>query len=320
MSVLTVSSPKRSLKIVTSTLTALALALTVYRLILRCVARKLWWEDACAFVALIGSIIWVVSGWLALVKSKSGEPSIIWFRMYILTYPFVVWSVRLSILLSISRIVSPSQNCRRAMVFVAGSFVSTWISLTIMFIWKYMAHRSWYTTPISSSRVASLGRPMAIFELTTDVISDITLIILPIRLLQSVKLPPCQRRLIIAAFSSCIIITIASFFRTACQVFHMLSLISTAIDIEVAFSLFVCNSLVISTRVYRMTRRNGTANDAHSSNSCASAISTAQDTPQFTTIDLTSLGGSISADHLPSSSHGDEAVERLEGDLALEKP
>ncbi|KAF8842499.1 hypothetical protein BDN67DRAFT_899151, partial [Paxillus ammoniavirescens] len=306
--------------VATSTLAVLALVLTVYRLILRCVARKLWWEDACAFVALIGSIVWVVSAWLALMKSKSGELSITSFRIYILTYPCVVWSVRLSILLSIPRIMSPSQNCRRAMFSIAGLFISTWISLTIMFVRRYMVHRNWHTTPTFSGRVASVARPMAIFELTTDVISDVTLIILPIRLLRSVKLPPCQRRLIIAAFSSCIIVTIASLFRAACQFFDMPSLIITAIDIEVAFSLFVCNSLVISTRVYRMARSNGTANDAHSSNSNASANSMTQDTPQFTTIDLTSLGDSISADHHPSSSHGDDTVERLEGNLALGKP
>jgi hypothetical protein len=69
-----------------------------------------------------------------------------------------------------------------------------------------------------------------------------------------------------------------------------------------------------------MTRRNGTANDSHSSNSNASANSMAQDTPQLTTIDLTSLGDNISADHHPSSSHGDDTVERLEGDLAFGKP
>lgn len=36
--------------------------------------RKLWWEDACAVLALMGSVICVVTSWLHFELGKTSPP------------------------------------------------------------------------------------------------------------------------------------------------------------------------------------------------------------------------------------------------------
>jgi hypothetical protein len=98
-----------------------------------------------------------------------------------------------------------------------------------------------------------------------------------------------------------------------CQVLNISTLIGVVIEIEVhdpfvpnpklshsirqvACSLFVCNSLFVTTLVYRMLRRNKTAIDANTN--LPSVYSTPKDTLQLTTIDLDALdafGSTISS-------------------------
>ncbi|KAI9568984.1 hypothetical protein HD554DRAFT_637723 [Boletus coccyginus] len=281
MATLVAPSQTRSLKIFTSTLTAVALVLTIYRVIYRYVMHRFWWEDACAVVALTGSVICVVTSWTHF--ELAGQPSVISFWIQALTSLSVVWSVRLSILLLILRIMSPSRNLRRAMIFIAGLFVLTWFSLMVAFVERCVAGHHCYTTSSQGDRENM--DPVVIFELITDILSDCTLIGLPIYSLHSVKLPLFQRRFIIAAFSSNILVIIICSFRAACQVLHISSLAGVVIEVEVACSLFVCNSLFVMTLVYRMLHRN-TAIDAETS---------LPSSDQLTTVNLDALDGFVSA-------------------------
>lgn len=186
------------------------------------------------------------------------------FWIHTLTYPSVIWfvvfsispddllstscrSVRLSILLSILRITSPSRNLRQVMVFIAGLFVLMWFSLMIMLLRGYVSSHHFGTA--ASQQDGEGTRPLAIFELigtsfsllvfcilnwdTADILSDCLLVSLPIHSLRSIKLPRPQRRLIIAAFSSSIFVTVVSSFRAVCQLFNISPFISVAIDVEV---------------------------------------------------------------------------------------
>jgi hypothetical protein len=122
-----------------------------------------------------------------------GQPSVISFWIYALTYPGVVWSVvfsvspedlldtscrlvRLSILLSILRITSPLRNLRRAMLFIGGLFVLMWFSLTITFVGRRVSGQGdWYTTPSQRDREA---QSVAIFELISTSFSVLVCCIL----------------------------------------------------------------------------------------------------------------------------------------------
>lgn len=48
--------------------------LAVYRVIYRYAIRRLWWEDACVLVAMIGSVICVVTSWLHFESGKIIRP------------------------------------------------------------------------------------------------------------------------------------------------------------------------------------------------------------------------------------------------------
>ena len=66
-----------------------------------------------------------------------------------------------------------------------------------------------------------------------DCISDAILIALPVRLLWGMNLPTKRRRMIIAIFSSSIIVTTASIFRAVSQMMSLTSLVGVATDLEV---------------------------------------------------------------------------------------
>lgn len=144
--------------------------------------------------------------------------------------------------------MSPSRNLRRAMIFIAGLFVLTWFSLMVAFVERCVAGHHCYTTSSQGDRENM--DPVVIFELismsfsvlvcyilicdTADILSDCTLIGLPIYALHSVKLPLFQRRFIIAAFSSNILVIIICSFRAVCQVLHISSLAGVVIEVEVS--------------------------------------------------------------------------------------
>lgn len=100
----------QAMTVFTSTLTAIAQLLTIYKVIYRHVMRRFKWEDACTVVALIGSVICVVTSWTQFELGEcvcliypcsvsihpthpAGKPSVISLWIYALTYPSVVWSV-----------------------------------------------------------------------------------------------------------------------------------------------------------------------------------------------------------------------------------
>ena len=162
--------------------------------------------------------------------------------------------VRLSILLSILRIMSTSRNKRRAMIFIACLFALMWCSLLIMFVTRYVSGHHFYAG--SNQQDGEGSQSLAIFELlstypsilvyliltwgTADILSDCPLVYLPIHLLRSIKLRRSQRRLIIAAFSSSILVTVVSLFRAVSQLFEILPFITVAIDVQ------VCDPIVLN--------------------------------------------------------------------------
>lgn len=97
-----------------------------------------------------------------------------------------------------------------------------------------------------------MTRPMVVFELMTDCLSDTILIVLPLRLLWNLKLPKRQKRMIFAIFSSSFVITVISIFRGVCQIVKYRTVLAPATDFETSLSLLVCNLLVIVTFLYRI--------------------------------------------------------------------
>lgn len=168
----------------------LGLVLTVFRLAYRIWLGRFWVEDAWAGVAFLCGVAAFTSCWT--YTKAVGEEGIISFWVYSFTFPSVVWAVRQSILFSIVRIVYATQHLRRLMFCLAGLFLGLWAGLVVQKAWHYGHNTSWYQT---TGKVHILmTQPMIMFELITDCLSDTILIILPLRLLWSLRLPKRQKK------------------------------------------------------------------------------------------------------------------------------
>ncbi|KAG2048759.1 hypothetical protein BDR06DRAFT_1070993, partial [Suillus hirtellus] len=205
----------------------LGLVLTVFRLAYRIWLGRFWVEDAWAGVAFLCGVAAFTSCW---TYTKAGKRSPLVHIAYSLLN-FYLQAVRQSILFSIVRIVYATQHLRRLMFCLAGLFLGFWAGLVAQKAWHYGHNTSWYHT---TGRVHNLmTRPMIIFELITDCLSDAILIILPLRLLWSLRLPKRQKRMILAIFSSSIIVTIISIFRGVCQILKYITVLALTTDLEV---------------------------------------------------------------------------------------
>ncbi|KAG2157594.1 uncharacterized protein EDB93DRAFT_1078558, partial [Suillus bovinus] len=232
---------------VTTTLLVLGVVLTIFRLAYRIWLRRFGFEDAWAGVALLCGIAVLISTWIYV--EAVGEEEIISFWIYSISFPSVVWAVRQSILFSILRIVYTTQYIRRIILGLAVLFLGLWVGLIAQKVFQYRHNISCYQA--TGKAHALMTRPMHVFELLTDCLSDTILIILPLRLLWSLKLPKRQKRMIFAIFSSNVIVTIISIFRGICQILKYTTVIATTTDFETALSLLVCNLLVVVTFLYR---------------------------------------------------------------------
>lgn len=141
-------------------------------------------------------------------------------------------------------------GCPEEYLVLHRLFLCLWAGVVAQKAWNYGRNTSWYQT---TGRVHSfITRPMVVFELMTDCLSDTILVVLPLRLLWSLKLPKRQKRMIFAIFSSSIVVTVISIFRGVCQIAKYRSVLAPAADFETALSLLVCNLLVVVTFLYRI--------------------------------------------------------------------
>ncbi|KIJ69649.1 hypothetical protein HYDPIDRAFT_73628, partial [Hydnomerulius pinastri MD-312] len=241
------------LAVVSSVLQFIGILLSIFRFWFRFRIRRLWWEDAWAFIAFLCAVALLISEWLYL--QAEWNVSVVGFWIYAFAFTCMVWAVRLSILFSVTRIIHPTQPLRRLMHALSALFLLLFIGLTAQKLWWFTEDLSWLHETAYYNEVARyMTRPMLILELCTDIIADGILIILPVRILWSVKLPKRQRRMIIAIFSSSVIVTIVSAFRATCQMMGLASFDGIATDVEVAFSSITCNMLVVATVMYRFIR------------------------------------------------------------------
>ncbi|KAF8433039.1 hypothetical protein L210DRAFT_3557429 [Boletus edulis BED1] len=100
-----------------------------------------------------------------------------------------------------------------------------------------------------------IASSVGLSQLVTDVISDVSLVILPIYLLQGGKIDRPRRILIYAVFSATLLITVVTILHSV-VLFTVQSTGTVVIGhVKVALSLIVCNLLVIVMFVYRVSRR-----------------------------------------------------------------
>ncbi|TFK62558.1 hypothetical protein BDN72DRAFT_848539 [Pluteus cervinus] len=247
---------------VNATAHLIAMSATIFRLHHRYRLRRLWWDDYWAALALLFSFGYFTT---VFMRKEPGDPTlgqkkaVAIFWMTTLFFPCEVWSARMSLAFSIIRLI-PERAIfrRRCMYALATIFGMMWLALLLQKLWVCVGDSSWTHNAMVQ---CYLGNAIGIITLCTDVISDTCLIVIPLFMLQEIRIPAGQRRLLLAVFCSSIFSSVAGVIY-AVFVFRADNLgtkrgllISLTANIKAAVTLLVCNMLVIVTYFYRTFRR-----------------------------------------------------------------
>ncbi|TFK49286.1 hypothetical protein OE88DRAFT_1809608 [Heliocybe sulcata] len=235
----------------------IAILSTAFRLVYRWRRKRFWWDDGMAGISMICCLIFLVAIWIRTDSPGVGpldEPPgarIVSYWFVSLAFTMILWSARMSILLSIVRIVPPMFHMRIIMNALLVIFPAIWVALLIQKIYRCAYNTSWTHSP---SLQCHLGKDVAITELCTDIFADVTLVTIPLRLLWNVRIPKNQRKLLYTIFCTSIITTIVSI-PHAIYVMGIAGLYEgITAHIEAGVSLIVANLLVITTFLYAFFR------------------------------------------------------------------
>ncbi|TRM64731.1 hypothetical protein BD626DRAFT_489727 [Schizophyllum amplum] len=194
------------------TLTCIAIATTLLRLGIRIHDKKLGWDDFWAGFSIIASSL-VLTGAMITLDPKPWMSQLTMVAGYYLAnsgFYATIWSCRFSILCTIMRIC-PSwwMTYFRAM---ASGFAAMWMFLFVQAIVHCESDPSWKET----TGQCSLGRPIAVAQLITDIIADLALSLAPMGMLWQSNLPKGQRVRLITVFASCFLTTLVSLAHAYC--------------------------------------------------------------------------------------------------------
>ncbi|KAI0788533.1 hypothetical protein C8Q75DRAFT_237160 [Abortiporus biennis] len=241
-----------------TTTRSVAFLLTLVRLYYRAQRHHLGWDDAWAAFALVCVIFMCAGGWIGTSEPGIGpivqSPHIrmVGYYMNSIGFTCVVWSSRLSILCTLMRIIPSMMRLRDCTRVFAGFFITSWSIIIFMKIYLCERHPDWkQLTHVN----CPFPHSVAIVEIITDCISDIFLIVAPLRLLWGITMPKAQHRLLTAIFSSNILTTIISVIHDAEVINPNFTTVGILAPIQAAVALIVCNLSVLVTWAFRVIRR-----------------------------------------------------------------
>ncbi|KAI0058788.1 hypothetical protein BV25DRAFT_1829790 [Artomyces pyxidatus] len=162
------------------------------------------------------------------------------------TFYTVIWSARISILFSIIRI-DPDPQTQRKLKWLAGIFIATIAFFLAQLLWVCEPNDAWKDLP---SPQCHLNKEVAICQLVSDVIADLLLITLPLRLIHGIKDKGLRRRLIFI-FSTSIVTTIVSLVHAAYIITSGGKNVLISALVEDCMSLTVANVPVVATALLR---------------------------------------------------------------------
>lgn len=211
----------------------IAILCTIARLVYRAWTRHFWWEDAWVVVALIADVLCLASIWL-------DEKITSWILST--TFTSVVWAARMSIIFSVIRIANHS-GCKihkQITYLIAVSFACMWAALIAQ--------------KMSVCEVHSCLMPpsVALSQLITDIIADVSLVAAPLYLWSNVGLSRSRQILVQSAFGASLLITIITILHSVYLTMGHTATTLIFAYFKAALSLFICNLLVIVTFLYRM--------------------------------------------------------------------
>ncbi|KAL4078103.1 hypothetical protein V8B97DRAFT_1210198 [Scleroderma yunnanense] len=236
----------QDMKVVAIVCHSTAVASTVVRLAYRWWMARFWWEDGWAALACVFDIVGLVSAVMVpprLDMQSWGPIAVISGWMATLSLAAVVWAARFSVLFSIVRVGNPSKALKWTTTAIGCSFV-------IMFL-VIEGQR----LEVCVNVQCRVFKSTAISQLITDVIADLCLVALPIRLLRGTKLSWMKRILIQSTFSASMCITIVTIIHSVVLLKDTSSGNLLFGHFKAALSLLICNLLVIVTFIYRVCHK-----------------------------------------------------------------
>ncbi|KAI9507873.1 hypothetical protein F5148DRAFT_50113 [Russula earlei] len=242
-----IHDPLVQIKVTESVCGFVAISMTLLRLWLR--RARYWWDDACALFSFLSLVLQFGAVFMH-VEHPSDLSRLTRIASYYLmatTFYTIIWSARLAILFSIIRI-DPDPIMRRRLMWLAAVFVSAICFFLAQLFWTCEGiHNGWKNKP---SPQCPLPKQIAICQLVSDVLADLALMLLPIRLIRGIKDNGLRWRLILI-FSTSIVTTVVSLVHAAYIITRGGIPVIISALVEDCMSLTVANLPVVATASIR---------------------------------------------------------------------
>ncbi|KAG7091451.1 hypothetical protein E1B28_010485 [Marasmius oreades] len=245
-------------RVVSTLLLGIGQLLTIARLVVRYRSRRMWLDDAWAFVALVCAFMLLIGMWIRTDVPGTGplnqprDARVVAYWMVALSFTNTLWASRMSIIFAVIRLIPPMMRLRRISNISAVLFILMWIGLIIQKSYICVSDKSWYQHAVPQCR---LGHGVAINELITDAISDLLLAAIPIRLLQGVSLQSDQRKMLYVIFGSSLLITLVSIVHAVFVLGPSGLLEAVTAQAQAATALIVADIGVLGSLAYRRVRQ-----------------------------------------------------------------
>ncbi|KAJ8088801.1 hypothetical protein PM082_014047 [Marasmius tenuissimus] len=236
----------------------LAILSTIFRLARRIRIKRLSWDDAWAVVATFFSVAFVIMGWvtwnLASAKLRNGSMvnklELGTTEVFVAALTFAaIWSSRISLSLSIVRILPVGRLRTVALAFSIGCFFvgSTILTYHAVMLYSLRSETNW-----PAWKRWKVAGP----QVTADILCSIFLVTLPLYALSKMtSLPSSERRIILILFASTLLSLGVGCGEVAAMVIaNQIGLVYGA-NVQAAVGLMVCNCLVIVTALLRLVSR-----------------------------------------------------------------
>ncbi|KAF8157057.1 hypothetical protein B0H34DRAFT_657558, partial [Crassisporium funariophilum] len=242
-----------------------AVGFTLVRLRHHWQTGRMWCDDYLVLVPLITDCLYIIIIWLrfrdgSTCRCTLGFVYSTWFIT--LMFYTVIWTSRMCVALSIARIFPIAHQYRKFALGLVVMFALIYIgSLLLVTLTCRSSSTSapWYNIQINDCYKTHTGHRVGTFVM--EFASDILLIISPLFMLWGIKLPPSQRRLVLALFSTSIITLFSAIPYAVTWYFgvHLgpgyIIVIAFTPMLQTATSLLVCNLLIVSMLFYRIFKK-----------------------------------------------------------------
>lgn len=242
-----------ALQILSTISYAIALLTTAFRITHRVRIARFWWDDFWALVSAFLIAILLVFLWLVPYLKDHGTLDQLVLTAWIgpLVFNVVVWTTRISICYSITRILPPGKARTISLILIVAFFVSC-AGVFAGKVWICAHDSSWHYLPSVS---CPQNDAVNVAQVTIDIISILCLVVFPFHVLRRVDLPAPERRLVLALFATSLVIatfviphSVFAFRPSWVQLFAWTG------HLEAGVSQIICNVLVVGTWFYRVFR------------------------------------------------------------------